>query len=39
MTVIPFLSVEYSNTEEEHYVSPILNDVFYHSPWALSYEF
>ena len=26
MTVIPFLSVEYLSTEEDHYVSPILND-------------
>ena len=32
MTVIPFLSVEYSNTEEDHYVSPILNDVLSPQP-------
>jgi len=32
MTVIPFLSVEYLSTEEDHYVSPILNDVLSPQP-------
>ena len=38
MTVIPFLSVEYSNTEEDHYVRSILNDVL-SQPGALSTNF